>query len=291
MSFTVCTYPIVGAVRKADDMLGPDRIWRAQNPHQQRFLSEFYTAGALADLRRTPEFESVASKSAAEINAWLATRKFSITLDPFPGDGFGTACMLDVLVSWLVTGDVRELTLASRQSVPGVLLSEGVTFAESRRRGIIVCIQTKNGDIVRLTRADKAPEGLDLVDHVAVRASDYLKPNYDYAGVHFPMVDLDQKPDISWLVGLDTTDEAGDPWFIAQALQQTKFKMNQFGARVKSAAAVGVYRSTAVARPKLPLVIDGPFVIEVVRPGLERPFLTAHITPEDMKNPGDLANM
>lgn len=287
MSVTVCTYPIVGAVRKADDMLGPDRIWRPRNGMQMRFVHEYYTA---ADLLRIPELEAIASSSAAEINAWLAERKFDITLDPFRDDGFGTACMLDVLVSWLVTGDVRPLQLATRTEVPGVLLKDGVSFTESKRRGIIVSIETKNGDIVRLTREDTAPQGLDLADYVAVRASDSVVPNHDYAGVHFPMVDLDQQPDISWLIGMSTSDEQGDPWYIAQALQQTKFKMNQFGARVKSAAAIGLMRSSA-QRPKSPLVIDGPFVIEVLRPGLKRPLLVAHITPEDMKDPGDLTNM
>ena len=291
MSTTTCTYPIVGAVRKADDVIGPDRIWRHTNELQRQFLGDFYFApGALAELARIPELSAIASRDASEINAWLAERKFNITLDPFPPHGFGTASMLDVAVQWLTAGIVREVRLMTGGVVPGVVLKEGVSVFHSRRLGAVARIETKNGDTVGISRQVDVPTGLHLADYVRARASDDVRRISDYEGVHFPMVDLDQQPDISWLVNMETLGDDGFPYFVAQALQQTKFKMNQFGARVKSAAAIGVYRSS-VQRSKPPLVIDGPFLVWIERPGLSRPFFVGFITDEDMKDPGDLSDM
>lgn len=288
MSTTVCTYPIVGAVRKVDDILGPDRNWSATHPMQHMFLRDLYTGEALAELACIPELESIASKSHTDINRWLAERKFTIKLDRFPKDGFGTACMLDVAVQWLVTGEVRKLP---GLRVPGVFLKEGVTIWTPWKSplGTVARILTKTGDLVSMAlfANGKGLEGFDLLELVSGLK---CAANPDFAGVHFPMVDLDEQPDISWLQGMNTIDQNSEPWLIAQAKQQTKFKMNQFGARVKSAAAIGLMRSSA-QRPKPPLVIDGPLLLWIERPGLTKPFLVAHITKSEMKDPGDLSDM
>jgi hypothetical protein len=224
MSSTLCTYPIVGAVRKAADVLGADRMWLSTNQPQSHFLHRFYTDDALAELSCIPELESIASKSHTQINRWLADRKFDIKLDRFPKDGFGTACMLDVLVQWLVTGEVRPIKLDGGPRVPGVYLKEGVSIwaAWKSPLGIVARIQTKSGDLVSMAHFanQKGLEGFDLLELV-----DGLKctPSLDFEGVNFPMVDLDELPDISWLCGMHTVDENGDPWLIAQAKQQTKF--------------------------------------------------------------------
>lgn len=289
MSETVCTYPIVGAVRKADDIIGKNRIWRGINPTQLLFLKEFYTPEAVAEIAGIPELESIASFNAAEINHWLAERKFDIKLDPFPRHGFGTACMLDVVVQWLVTGEARPINLATGQQVPGVFLKEGLSFFTSPA-GPGARISTKSGDIVSIMRFDNKQglKGLDLALFIKTWHSQHIN---DYSGLYFPMVDLDQQPDISWLLEMETTGKDGHPYIIWQAKQQTKFRMNEVGARVKSAVAIGVMRGISVHRPKPPLIVDGPFLIWIERPGLSHPFFVGHITPEGMKSPGSLDSM
>jgi hypothetical protein len=293
MSVTVCWHPIVGAIRKADDILGTDRIWTGNNDEQRAFLR--LHEDAIADLPHIPELESIASLNADEINAWLAARKFNITLNPFKKYGFGTACMLDVALEWMVVGRTGSIRLASGQTVPGTILRFVTDIYRNTNSdigiGYVASIDTKSGDVVSIARFDNNEmlNGIDLLD--VVRDIE-REPAEDFWGVHFPMVSLDQQPDISWLKHMFTLDTNNDLYFVDQAKQQTKLKMNQFGARVKSAAAISVMRSSVSTRYEPPaLVIDGPFLLWIERPGLSMPLLVAHITPEDMKDPGSLADM
>ena len=97
-----------------------------------------------------------------------------------------------------------------------------------------------------MTVAEKNPE--DLVATIqALRSDNGLKNTGGYRSVLFPMVDYDEHVDISWLIGMRTFDVSNSEFGISQALQQTKFKMNQLGARVKSAVAFGIRALGAVA--------------------------------------------
>ena len=80
----------------------------------------------------------------------------------------------------------------------------------------------------------------------------------------------------------------GDGDSISQALQQTKFKMNQFGARVKSAVAIAVSR--AMSR-EVGLDIDQPFYLWIERDGVTVPVMYAYLDQEDWKDPGNLSEM
>ena len=45
MSTTAATYPIVAAIKYAEQILGPDRAWQLTNETQRRFLTEFFLGG------------------------------------------------------------------------------------------------------------------------------------------------------------------------------------------------------------------------------------------------------
>ena len=295
MSRTFCPYPIVGAIAKADDFLGPDRIWHTVAEGQpnfadhHRFLGNYLTA--LREHIDIPEMESIADRDHEVINEFMAQRGFDITLDPFVEGQFGTASVLDITVKWLAKGLRAEVTHAKR-SFDAVHLKPGVVIFKTRQFPLVASIETRSGDIVNMAPLSQGlptqvPDDMALMDWI-MSSSDSL-PSYDYEGVIFPMVDLEDKPDISWVQNLWTMSDAKRRWEISQALQQTFFKMNEFGARTKSGVSMG-FRTTAAREPKPPLVIDEPFVLWKHRPGLPTPFFAAYITPDDWKDPGSLGD-
>lgn len=287
MDKTACVPPIAGAIEYVDRILGPNRRWGAINDRQADFLQNIYTPQRLAELALVPERESIASRNVDEVNAKLAEWKCSIRLNRITRGGFGTASKMDVAVEWPVVGETHEIQLMTGAYVPGVLISDNVSFTHSRRLGVIANIQTKNGDTVHLASEVDAPGGLELVDYVTQKTNDVIQPITDYSGVHFPMVYIKERPDLSWLLGMETFDANGDLWFIAQSLQETTFGMNEKGARAKSAVAIGMTRGMTFKR-KLPLVINTSFLVWVMRPGISIPLFVGFIQQEHMKNPGDL---
>ena len=138
-----------------------------------------------------------------------------------------------------------------------------------------------------MTVVDNPPTGFDLVK-LAQELNKTSLPNAHFENVIFPMVDYDREIDIKWIVGMNTKDAKGLGWEIANALQQTKFKMNEYGARVKSAAAMEML-CMGVREPKPDLVIDQPFLIWITRDGLSQPLFTGFIAEDCWKNPGNLS--
>ena len=288
-STTVCTYPICAALDKADDIIGRGRKWGATNALQGKFLRVFESTRNEA--RMLKDIESIASRSAGEINKFLANRGFQIALDPFekPTD-FGTASVLDVLVKWLEKGTATRLIgLRTSKEYPAVLLKGGVSFKRwPGHQNPIAVVETKTGELVYLTVHDRL-DGFELLDRVnelrAVRATLNV---HEFKGLYFPQVDLDQMVDIGWLKQLWTHGADGHDYEVAQALQQTKFRINEEGARAQSAVAIGVLRCTSLVPQLPPLVINRPFLVWIERPGLKEPLFAGWICEDDWKRPKDI---
>ncbi len=291
---TAVPYPIVAAITKADDILGKGRQWNSVNGLQHRFITRYLKSAS--EIASIPEIESIASRNADEINAFLAARGFQIKLDPFvpsPNeDPFGTASVLDVLVEWLEEGTKAVVVTPDQKEYPGVRISgEGVRYYQAQGVSVepIISLQTKSGDRVCLTMSDfgDGEDGFDLV--AAVRyLSKNKEPFGEYAGVTFPKVDLDQQVDISWLKEMWTIGAVGARAKVTQALQQTKFKMNEKGARAKSGVAIGIMRSKSVRVPPPELVINRPFLLWIERDGLSQPLFAGHVCEDTWRDPGSL---
>jgi len=287
MSRTVVNYPIVTALIAAERFIGPNRQWKTvEDPplsvKQERFLKEVFDTCRGEEI---PEIESLASQKVEEINEFLRKKGFSIQLESFSSDAFGVASVLDLIVEWVLKGEVTVVETDDDRRFPGVRISEGnVHFLRfSEHKEPIACLPTKSGDRVFMTMFDQPPEGFDLVAEVE-KLSHATRLSSEFGGLVFPMVDLNQEVDISWLVGLNTTDEVGKFWFVAQALQQTIFKMNEIGARVQSAVAMAFEKGI----PNPDYIINRPFLIWIERDGISKPLFVGHITQEDWRNPGNL---
>lgn len=285
---------MVAALMAAEnEVLGANREWRAANPSQKQFLT-----GLLPDLRDENEYPGLArdiktrvSRAADEINRFLQENGLSIKLDEFGRDEFGFAGVMSVSVEWPVAGDVCVIHGVDGIHYPGVHIklaprstTPNVEIMRSRKHGEpIVQLRTKQGDVVTLTKFDKDVPPLKLTDHVVEIIGD-LMPSREYAGVMFPMLDLDVKPDVSWLLGMSTHDMEGTPATISQAVQQFRLKMNHLGAVARDGFAGAVTRSA----PPPPVIIDDSFLLVFERLELVQPLFAAVIRPDAWKNPGEL---
>ena len=291
MSNTTVIYPIVTALVKAEELIGPGRSWRATNQAQERFLKESFEpcrkeSGSIA------EIESIASFRAEEINRFLSKRGFKIQLRPFAQNTqwkeFGVASVLDLLVKWLKPGKATTLKTSDGQSYAAARQDTEVSsfYRAAGHDYPIAQLKTTSSDLVFLTRLDHAAADFELL-HYTRRLVDSIEPINDYSGVVFPMVDLKQEVDVSWLIDLESSSASGQPVKITQALQETHLALNEKGARAKSAFAATIVQA-AYRTPRPDLIIDGPFLIWFERPGLSEPLFVGHITKEDWKNPGEL---
>lgn len=298
-SVTATFTPIITALVKAEDILGANRTWHATNPAQTQFLARYFSQrGEIERALATPspeqplKVDSIASYTAEEINSFLASKGFNIALDPFttPGE-FGTASVMDVLVKWLYPGTSTQLVAADEQTYPAARLRLGVDIERSSLTGKPVAfISTQHPDYkVGLTVPNEPiSDAFELLDFVANVRNRGLNHSFDYsvnyAGLIFPKVSLDQRVNIDWLREMETTGKDGLAAIISQALQQTKYRMNEIGARAESAVALGVTRGISPS----PLVINRPFVCWIEKTRTSLPLFAGYINYSDWKDPGSL---
>ncbi len=286
MSKSATVYTLMAALREAEDILGKGRKWQAKNPMQAKLITDFLKY--ISEAGQIKEIESIASRDAKKINDFLAQRGFSIQLNPFAPTEFGVAAVLDLLVKWFQPGKKIQITTPNNQKYPGVHLKQGVQFfnVNGDMNKPVAKIRTQSDDEVFMTMIDQVPDGLDLLEFAATLVAQLQYGREEYEGLHFPMVDFKNQPDISWLLGMATTDSSGVPAWISQAKQETKLRMNEIGARVQDAVAMATMRCAMM--PKQPLIINKPFLCIFTRPGLTFPLAVFFLDPDCWKNPGSL---
>lgn len=288
MSKTQCVYPQVGCLVAAEEILGEYRVWNPVNEKQKKFIKEVFNY-CREEVKEMSDLESMASWDVSAINNFLKEKRFDIQLDDFkqPGE-FGAASVLDVLVHWLNKGKhIKWKTPKGKEFDAAKLSKDTVKFYEAEGHPYpIAKLLTKEDDHVYMTVMDKEPKQLDLISIASKLQKSCNNIYHQFNGLIFPCIDYDEKVDISWLKGMITYDKDNREWFISQALQQTKLRMNEKGARAQSAAAVGV-RLTA-ALPEEPYVIDKPFLTWFERHGLSNPLIVGYMTEKDWKRPASL---
>lgn len=289
-SITQVPLPIVAALVKAEDELGANRVWMPQNEAQREFLRTYFSewrgrAGSM------DEIEKISSRSADVINRFLRDHGFTIRLDKFAPNEFGVAAVFRLLVEWAIAGSKTTLRGArDMRTYPAAdLPKDTVSFYKVPvHPDPIVQVRTQNGDAIFMTAYDVDIDVQPfMLIEIAYHLTRAMSPHPEYGNFIFPMVDLNQEVDISWLLQMKTTDADSVLTWISQAKQQTKLKMNHTGALMESAAAIGVKRMAAEL-PKPAYTLDRPFLFWAARKGFDRPIFVAHVTEEDWKDPGVL---
>jgi len=276
---TAVMLPVLGCLKAAGEFIGAPLEFVAKNDTQTEFIKRFEDKLPEVD-KLTEELKSMAHKEVSVINTFLKENGFDIQLDPV-SDGFAVASILDVLVKWLDKG--RKTTIRDGK-YPAVKLKEGVSIFMGCHGNPLVAVETETDDLVFMTVVDEMPEDTfalaALIEKLSTETSPWRGNN---KGVIFPMINYDQKVDISWLCGLSVHKE----WYVQQALQQTKFRMNEIGARAQSAVAMTMRCASAMAEPK-PIIIDRPFVLWIDRKGVNTPLFSGVFAEDVWEEPEGL---
>lgn len=194
--------------------------------------------------------------------------------------------LLNLLVKWIVPGRRTRVTTRDRRRFPAVRLPESaVKFRRSTSHPApIALISTVSGDTVYLTpMASRDCDPVALARLLTQASADCSR----YAGIVFPMVDLEVKEDLNPLLGITLRAADGRLAWIGTAWHKSSLKMNENGARVEDVTSVRVSLGWQ-QRPSPDFVIDKPFLMWVQRPSLSVPLFVAHVTREDWRDPGVL---
>ncbi len=268
MSVSQVPYPIVSALVKAEAILGSERCWVPRSPQQEAFLMEVFleVRGEVGDIRGLMS-------------------DYSLT-----GNELTIRGVLDLLVNWLHEGSITTIE-RNGQRYEGVRLSvkdADVSFLKSDTHPHpIVRVPTQSDDVVYMTVLGDQPDPLGLT----AQALSLLRKPWEVGGydaVRFPMIDLKHDNDVDWIVGMETSTADGVPAQIGQASQETKLRVNQKGAHVRSEFQGTVLIASSLERMLPDLVIDQPFLLFFTREGLEQPLAVLYITEKDWSNPGTL---
>lgn len=292
-SQTEVPFTIIGAMGKADEILGPNRKWKYTNRKQKLFIKTFFETCRF-DVRKIEEIESIASGSAAEINDFLRKKGSGATLEPFARDEIGIASTMDVIVEWIKKGSNVEIETPKKKKYKGVGIGEkGVRFYRSNvHNHPIASLATKTNNQVFMTMLDeeevKCKPGEFMLHKKIEEMMRDVENCFDYGGIKFPKVDLDQAEDMNWLFGINTISSKRDPAVIKYVYQKNRLRMNEFGARVQSEFAGMIFLGAVAKKQKPDHVIDKPFLCWMVKEGFNKPLFAAYIAEEDWKDPGDI---
>ena len=293
---TECWYPVIGCLKAAEKaFLGDDVRWGSTHTDDivhRPFLKNFYKPSINDSI--VDQMETVASRDHAVVNRFLADHGFNIELRPFDPTGFGTAAILKVAVEWIEPGYETRIQYRGEDKYPAAHIEAGievrhVMIAESWGVDVVV-IRTKTDDVVYLTLreelknllGDTSPFRLTKIANRILSGIPGSELNKDTMGLVVPMVDLNETIDHGWMLGMAAKTAKGEVYQLDQALQQTKFALDEFGAKVESAASIAGSKGINMIPP---FVIDAPFIAIVARKGASLPILVADVGPEFWKRP------
>lgn len=280
---------LYGCLLEAETRLGKDRKWAGPSSDHGRFLQNYSQGVEDCNALGSGEFQTKFAETAEVLNRWFQANGFSIRLGEFPPGAFGTGAIVILAGEWEVAGStIPSLQLDNDTSTPGVLLTEGWEVYRSNLHPYpIGAIRTKNGVVWNFTKATEPLSGLELYDFV--KKISQSTTSYRTAGrLKFPKIDFDQTLKPSPVIDLQTVDQQGNPWKVADCVQQTTIQANHMGGVAKSAAGA-VFRMTSfVMEQPVDLTIDGPCYLWITHPQAVLPVFTALLAYDAFADPGEL---
>ncbi|MBN2230899.1 MAG: hypothetical protein JW779_15025 [Candidatus Thorarchaeota archaeon] len=289
----VVSYPIVGAIHAVEEFLNKKwqvTSWEHQNEIQRKFIDNI-VAACKREIPLIQEIECIAHLDVEVVNEWLEHHGFSIQLRPTSAPGFSVASKLDLSGYWESLGTVIDIFTDEGEKYPGVKMKHGYEFFQTDSiENLILKIGTEGEEEVYMVMVDQVPLGFELIEFVEGIQSKMRRAMIEYTEVHFPMIDLDHEGPLDWILGMRVyVDDPSVPYhMIAQALQQTKLKMNEKGFRIKSAAAMQMVLGAALFTKYEPYIINRPFLMWVKKPTLSKPLLVGYFNHDVWKNPSGL---
>ena len=290
-SKTEVLFPIWGCLNEIGKFIGKPNIdWVSNNHTQDEFLKRFSHMSGLVD-QIGNNLKSKADVQVSVINTWLRDNGFNIQLDETRGAEFAVASILNILVEWCIPG--KEIQMLTKSGIiSAVHIKDNCSgnisqYKESSQNpNPIVRLDTKNHDRVFITKVGDYDDDNFVVSQLVDMAVKNIKLTRleECEAVKFPMVDYDQETDISWIEGMAVGPNDND-YFIGQAMQQTQFRMNEKGARAKSACAMMTKRGIMADST---VVIDEPFLLWIQRKGISEPLFSGVFAEDSWGKPVEL---
>jgi hypothetical protein len=274
-----------------EEFLGPNRQWDGLNLDQKTIFEWYEKYKPL--LKKITSLKAKGSKDWQELNEFLVENKFQPKFKPF--DGIGVVSILDKMVKWLNgAAEIITINAWNGKTYPGFEIPPSGVEIYKMSGGILAELKTKSEDTPWLFLPDKGQEKLQSLDLIQLSLDVMLqakKHDQDYAGAKIPMLDFDVEPDISFLLGAYTQDTKGTYWYISQAFQQFKMRMDETGARVKVATGMAMTKGISFGPTKL--IFDRPFYGWWTQKGLEKLPMAVFRAEEDSwrKPEGSLEDM
>lgn len=309
MSPSVCMLPLIAGLSffSQDNSLTP---WQSTNDAQQHFLDTLYPNVANLDKLSIYEMQGCTSSNLNEVNAFLKSNNFSMQLEQGGDKSIYLASILNVLFEWgFECAEITELTgkndknIYSAIKIPEKLGSlagkqysyatcfQVLTVEQYHDRGIFK-LPSKQGDFLYITPirqnnkanqpdVDKAKSGdFLLLEHIEkistmLKKGSYQKHDGLVKTLTIPMIDLNAEITHDWMIGMKN-----EPYFVNQALQQIRFKLDEKGARVESgfAAEMALCESSD-------MILNEPFFLWIEREGIDTPIFAAYLDEESWKDP------
>lgn len=264
---TECFYPLFGCLDEFEKNTG-NAEWNPENDRQ----FDIVEAKKAIKLDLIPELESISSKDVEVINKFLSTRGFNIRLHPEMLPGWAAASVLNVKTKWKNEAKSTEFT-KNGDTFDAFSMETDFTFYKN---GIIELI-TEGSDRLFISMQSDVPEKLDVwISQQDVQNRDRVYVNK----IVIPKIKYNKEVDISWMVGMSNSN--GD--WISQALQETRFKMDEKGSHLESAAAMYLV-SGSMSVQEVIYTVDEPFILWIQRPGLKTPLLAAYFDKDVWVNP------
>lgn len=255
--------------------------WSAVNPEQKAFLEHCYPY--IKQLHRYSENELFGKVSGdyQVLNSFLQEHGFTIQLNPFGPESIGIVAILKLLLKWQEVADTSTITYNNKE-YPAVKMNSniGLYISPAAHQPILAIKPDKKDTLVMMMPADSRYEGLHLFFKIQqlLKGIKRMRPDdYDKLEAVFPMINMNNEADISWLVNM----EKGDEWTVSQALQQNKLEVNQFGAKAESATAIVMTRGFSETYH---YVIDQPFFFFTIDMKTRFPTFIAYLEPDSWQD-------
>ena len=238
--------------------------WTGVNPDQKVVLA--WMDQLTKYLPRLRHLKAKASPDFEILNQFLKENGFDPMFTPF--DGLGVVSIMDILIEWLKSGDLVDIE-TYQGTFPGFALRRQDVTGYSDAFGTLLEIETKTHDTLWIYVPYETEElqGIDLV----TKAFEILSARHEIdtyiAGAHIPMIDLAIKPSLSFMLGVGAQDRSDSPWYITQAFQQFKFRMNQIGAHMEVSTGMGMEKAIMTRKPE-PFIIRRPFIAWITQKGV-----------------------
>lgn len=256
--------------------------WAGFTAEQREFLTWY--AAHRDEISKLDDLEALASTEYAELNQFLTTHGFEPMFQPFAG--IGVASILDMLIEWIAEGSVTQVRrplpsttppsttkdiygrliptepILRWEEYPGFRLGSDTAevYDAAGYKNPLVRLHTKTGHSLWLMKADEPASGLELNRLAQQLLTAQLTPSREWTvGATMPMLEMDVKADLSWMIGTTVVSPTKGKYKLQQAFQRFKLRANEKGAHVK--VVTGMVFAMAAAGPlPSPYILNDPFI-------------------------------